>query len=341
LIKKLLALALFFFALSASAQSGEVVLLLKPETTSGDLQEAFNRLKGELSLHGFQVVVVEVDDSFDAAALEKRADTHEAVASVSFVPSNRKEDGGVSRVDIWIGDRVSGTTLKRTVLPGSGEEAPSVVALRALELLRASLRAYSDDEPDERVEGAHPERASKAVRNIQAPTMHEREVFVSAEGTMTQSLPHGGVSFGPQYSLGWITGHFGGRLVGRGPLLGGSDKTADASFDAWTLSFLAEPLGAPLSTSRWRVLVFPSVGATFLKINGEASGEYSGRQDQAWLVSLGGGLEGTYRLSQGVALTWSARAIALVPKPVIELAGENRRFGSPSLSTSLGFTFFL
>jgi hypothetical protein len=341
LIKKLLAFTILLFSLSASAQSGEVVLLLRPATTSGDLQEAFNRLKGELSLHGFQVIVIEVDDSFDAAALEEQADIHKAVASVSFVPSNQNDAGGVSRVDIWIGDRVTGTTLKRTVLPGSGEEAPSVVALRALELLRSSLRAYSDNESDEIVEGAHPERASEAVRNIQAPTKSEREVFVSAEAALTWSLPHGGTSFGPQYSLGWLTGHFGGRLVGRGPLLGGSDETAEASFDAWTLSFLAEPLGAPISTSRWRLLIFPSVGATFLKINGEATGEYSGRKDQAWFLSLGGGSEATFRLSQAAALTWSARIFALVPQPVIELADESQRFGSPSLSTSLGFAFFL
>lgn len=334
MIQKLLAVAILLFSLAANAQSGEVILLIKPPTTNGALQEAFNRLKGELSLHGFHVVVEQSDADVDALSLEDLADKVGAVASVSFVPLGPY--GSLSRVEVWIGDRVSGTTLKRTILPGRGEQAPSVLSLRALELLRSSLQAHEDDEPDETVEGAHPARAQEAVEQLKSVNRSSNEVFVAAGVALAISLPDGGPSFGPQYALGIRRKFLGVRILGQGPLLGTSAQTEGAQFDAWTLELSFEPLIIPVATDRWSFFVFPSVGATLLKINGEATPPYSGREDSRWVSILGGGIEAAYHFNETLAVAWSARIRSFAPTPVVVLADEQRRLGSPQLSSSLG-----
>src|SRR5207248_74460 len=83
-----------------------------------------------------------------------------AVASVSLVRSE-----GLATADVWISDRVTGKTTMRTIATAENREAPSVLAVRAVDLLRTSLREFSAGEgPPSDVVGASPERAPPRVR---------------------------------------------------------------------------------------------------------------------------------------------------------------------------------
>ncbi len=101
------------------------------------------RLVGELSALGFEVVVVAVEPGTQASRepLEDLARERQAVAALRVVPLS----GGV---EVWIVDRVTGkTVLREVVTAGEGESVEEVVALRSVELLRASLMEIDAPHP--------------------------------------------------------------------------------------------------------------------------------------------------------------------------------------------------
>ena len=113
------------------------MILVSPPQADASLSEAFNRLRGELTMHGFEVDVQTTEEAISPENLSERAESSQAVASVSFV---RNE--GVTSADIKISDRVTGKTLTRTIATPIGTDTASLLALRAVELLRASLREF-------------------------------------------------------------------------------------------------------------------------------------------------------------------------------------------------------
>src|SRR5690606_37139945 len=107
-------------------------------------------------------------------------DKVEAVASVAFIPAPGSKQ--LSRVDIWISDRVTGTTVKRTIRPGTGSDGPSILAVRALELLRSTLRSYDEQAGSDDVEGAHPERAQGAVQDLTESAPPDDYLYIAGGG---------------------------------------------------------------------------------------------------------------------------------------------------------------
>ena len=65
----------------------------------------------------------------------------DALAAINLVAET-----GKTSVDVWLVDRVSGKTTMRTVVVQKSADASSVLAIRAVELLRASLREFENDE---------------------------------------------------------------------------------------------------------------------------------------------------------------------------------------------------
>src|SRR5262249_42428931 len=132
-----------------------------PRSADPALSQAFGRLKGELMTYDFEVIVVDADDVEPSPRrLAKAAEEAQAVASVSLVRSE-----GLATADVWISDRVTRKTTMRTTAPAANGEAPSVLAVRAVDLLRTSLREFSTGEaPPREVVGASPERAPAHVR---------------------------------------------------------------------------------------------------------------------------------------------------------------------------------
>ncbi|RYE83686.1 MAG: hypothetical protein EOO75_19020 [Myxococcales bacterium] len=93
------------------------------------------RLEAELEMLGLRAVLERPDDrdgesvhrSLPALARQRRA-----MAALRLVPSE-------GRVQLWLSDRVTGKTTLREVSMPSGPDAAELLALRAVELLRASL----------------------------------------------------------------------------------------------------------------------------------------------------------------------------------------------------------
>jgi len=330
----LLAAILLFSALAFGAR-GEVVLLLRTEDASQQNLEALNRLQGELSLHGFRVVVVEAPSSPGPEELERLADEHQAVASVGF-SSTETENSSLGPVDIWISDRVTGTTSKRTIQPGRGKDAPGVLAVRALELLRASLRASHAAPAPEDVVGAHPKRAKRSVRELSEPPPQTNYFFLSAAGAFTWALPDGAPSGGPELGFGYHRKWAAMGLVMIGPTMSEAVHTPGGLFRSTTFSALAEPGLFAFRTEALALELFSSLGATYLSVDGEALSPYEGRTDTAWLFTLGGGLAAHLQLTHRLHLTVRARALQLLPRPKIQLIESAKLLGSPLFASAVG-----
>lgn len=336
MIPKLLAAALLSLTLTTVAAAGELVILVQPKDASADLLEAFNRLRGELTLHGFTVEIVTSEEDVTSEALGRRADQQKAVASVTF--TSKADGDGIGRVEVWISDRVTGKTTTQTIIPKSNREAPTVLSVRALELLRASLRDFvsEDEEPQTEVEGAHPERAHKAVREVRVPPPPYATLTFEVGLSTAWSLPDGEDSYGPEMAFGYVRGAFGARLYGLGPLQGGRARTqlGTARHQSFGLGF--EPLLYPIRSPRWTLGFFPMAGATHLEVDGEVGAPYFGTQDASWLFTVGGGMEAGVRLSPSLEVVLRGRGFWLLPRPVVYLGEEELQLSSPGFSLGLG-----
>ncbi|WP_437736897.1 hypothetical protein [Sorangium sp. So ce1335] len=110
------------------------VAIVEADADDPLVREAATRLKAELGAAGFEVVVVPRAGGGDVrAALERAAQDEGAFAAAAIF---RSRAGAAA--DLWIVDRVTQKTVVRTV-EVAGAAAPSVMAVRAVELLQASL----------------------------------------------------------------------------------------------------------------------------------------------------------------------------------------------------------
>lgn len=377
MIALLLLLGLVFWTSVASAAGGELVVLIAPNGSPPELREALHRVRGELTVHGFSVRTVTTSTVPSIRELEATADREGAVASVVLIgssmpspsdepappppsatgdalsddltgelsprpPPSRAMPSGdrLGKVEVWISDRVTGKTIKRTITLDEAYDAPTVLAVRTVDLLRSSLQ----EEPPQRtlsVEGAHPERAAQAVTGLKRSQEHRAYFYVGLAAAVALSFPDGAPAGAPALSAGWAHRALGAQLVTVGPLIGASTHAASGRFDSISVSILAEPFWAPLRKGGHTLFFFPSVGGSYLEVKGVASGEYVGQSDSAWVVTTGGGMGGHVRLGQHFGVTSEVRALFLLPRPVVQIGGEEKALGLPLLTAQVGLRLTL
>jgi len=117
----------------ACAQS-ELVLLLVPQTPDPALVELFHRVEAELRLHDFrpEVLVATPEDSTESL-LGAQASAKRAFAAIEIV-----EQSPYAMLHVWIVDARTGLTREYRVEQRGGQEPTNVVAVRAVDLLRAN-----------------------------------------------------------------------------------------------------------------------------------------------------------------------------------------------------------
>ena len=128
-------------AASAAAPPSPRVVLVRPAAAPPSVSQALVRMRGELIAAGFDADVMDLPLGADVrASLEKFAPpaptNRAATALVAVVAS---PDPG--NVELWVIDRVTGKTVVRRVNapPGDPARVAEVLAVRAVELLRASF----------------------------------------------------------------------------------------------------------------------------------------------------------------------------------------------------------
>lgn len=336
--------------MSVTDAAAERIVLVRPEAPEEASSEVFNRLRGELGMHGFEVIVISeraISDSTGSIAvkLALAADERQAAASVSFVA----EVTG-ARASICLRVRRTRSKNCRIISTDGSPDAARILALRAAELLRASL---SKDQPEPNVSDefhARPMRArTLSTRQRPAPSHSLRQESpgvagkpggqwsVGVEFNCVLPVPSAGVGLGPGASLRRQFGKaLGLELVLAGPLLGSRIARPAAQASVRHELGLLEFELLLWRSATFRVNLRLSGGALHLVTQGEAGSPWFGRADQSWVGAAGAGLGANLAISPRVALTFRSRLLATAPRVRLVLADEQRSIDSQLVLTGVG-----
>jgi len=336
-IARLASLSLLF-ALAAAGPVGAQaarsrVTLVRTPTEDPLLREASTRLRAELEGAGFQVV--EIDRGPGDSRIEvEGTDRKGGIATIAI-----DRAGAGATADVWISDRVSGKTVVRRLRVGGGPRAAAVLAIRALELLRASLLEVVLPAPAEEKE---PAKAPTDVVRWVEPTLPEPEQGELLDGVTlgvgVQAL-HGldgiGLAIGPTLrAYHGFASHVFGRLVLAGPI-GNPTLSEPEGSAAVRQEFLSLDLGWATPAAPFGALVWVGAGGYHLHTSGTAVPPYHSTSDDVLSLLLTAGIGGVARLGQAIALTAEAGAVGLFPRPIVVIAGRDAgSAGAPSLSVA-------
>src|SRR5512133_3417140 len=123
----------------------ERIALVQPDGNDPLLIEVFNRVRGELRMHGFETVFSSEITSPSLAEFRRLAELSQADAVVAL---ERLE--GESACHVWFVDRVLARDRVMSIAVPETEEAPTLLALRTVEMLRSGLRERQLPTPNPR-----------------------------------------------------------------------------------------------------------------------------------------------------------------------------------------------
>ena len=316
----------------ASAERAARVVLVVPPAPDPVLSEAFNRLRAELSLEGFETTTVELDPAASTPEkLSELAQNADAFAAISL-----EQGVGSPSARVCIADRVTGKTTLRTLALDKARDAPSVLAVRTSDLLRASLREFAGSErPPPEVVNVDAKPSPAPVRRFarQAPKRFRLEARVAALGLAQKIGPGYGPGLALRYRLGqrfWL----GALLIG--PALGASLETSLGSATVRQELAVAHFAAAFLQTGVLDVRATAAAGVYHLAASGVVGPPLSPVTDQVTSFAGGIGLEANVRLSAALLVGAELTGFALAPRPGIAVSSEQYLFERPFLASSLG-----
>ncbi|HVY25644.1 MAG TPA: hypothetical protein VHB79_03805 [Polyangiaceae bacterium] len=324
-----LALGLLWL-LSPVAAWGQRVLLVRPPASDTALSEAFNRLRAELQLQDFEVEVLDSNEHpLSPEELEAAAQRLDAFAGVAL---NRL--GTSANADVSIADRVTGKiTMRRLAI--AGQDSPRILAVRAVDLLRASLRELPiDQRPPPDVIGVSVTPAPPAVRAFTERRTHFQVSAAAAALASTQDISSGyGATLGFWYRP---TERLGVGVHVVGPLVGARFRATTGS--ATLRQELAQVRATfdILSSGRFELGPVLGAGVYHLQAQGEVVPPLNSKTSGVWSFAGSGGIEARLHLTEALALGGSVQGLLLSPRPVVAVDTELEELGQPLLLATVG-----
>jgi hypothetical protein len=265
-----------------------------------------------------------------AGELQRLAESTGSIAAIAVV-----RPAGQIDAQVWVTDRVTGKTLLRRVhFAGDAPDAPAIFALRAVELLRASLLELAEE---------HPQRGevipTRAVREwvMRPPEPEPERHYALRAGAGVMAGPGSlGAAFAPMLAATWRPlAAWSFELFGSGPALGSIDGAeGEASFDRELLALRArfEPDLGTRSVGLWLAL---GPGAHHFGVRGSAAQPFRAASDDVWSAALLAGIGAKLRILAPLSVGVELDALLLTPRPVVRFAErEVAAAGSP---TAAGF----
>lgn len=313
-------LSIFLFGRVAGA---ETILLVEDEDTS----RFAKRVQAELRTLGFDVELIRAEGEPTREALEASARTAGAVAALRVRASRQG-------VEVWVMDRVTGKTVLREVVTG-GADDDAVVALGAVELLRASLL-----EIESPAFVAREVPPTPAVQKLVPQRPPPSEGSFSLVLAPALSVSPGDLGVVPQVDL-WGRLRAATRFVMAARLtlplvpVVVEGREGRATVTLASASIVGDFLF--VGESPWRGHVGVGFGAAWAHMEGTAAQAFIGRGDDVFvaLSYVHGGLG--YRLGRTVRLFGDLTAGMATPRPVV-VFGNNTvaAWGQPVVTTALG-----
>jgi hypothetical protein len=334
-----LACALLLISESIFAAPSRVVVL-RPAEAAPTLGEAITRVEAELRAAGFEVVVVQSSSAAPSREeLEGQAEASTAVAGISI--SYRE---GAASAELWVVDQVTDKTVIRTVNvdDSASGEGPSALAIRAVELLRASLievTVPTSAEPDPTV-GVPEDVQDFAEEGHDAGTTSRMAgLGLELDAVVIAGFDRIGPSVGPAARLSYLAPiGIGGRLTWLGPTFGGSVSGAQGDAQIRQEALLVEAVWSPVLPIRWLV---PSVavggGFYHLSARGELDPPATSRDDDVGAGALAVGVGLGAALSSRIVLRAEVTALVSTADLGVRMGGEQvGTMGRPSLAPTVG-----
>ena len=327
-----MALAVFGLVLVGALDArAERVVLVRPEPSDVVLFDAWNRLAAELRIHHFEVEPADpAEGGMPGSALAAAAEKKRALAAIALI-----RHGGDASVDVWLVDRASGKTTLRTIVVESGGDATSLLAIRAVDLLRASLREFTTGEPPPKdVAGVDRRRPTPVLAAFTAPPAPR--VRLRADALLLVEA-RAGVAVGPALAVSY---RFGDRfelgVAAAGPLLGSNVDTTRGSASlqqglAWCdLGFDALRGGA------FAAGVSAALGAYFMRAQGEPAPPLQSRAGSLWAALGAVGVRAEVALAPALAIGVAAHVFATLPRAGVSVLDASTSLGRPGVMTSAG-----
>lgn len=317
------------FVLPAMAQR---VVLVPPETKDPVLSDAFNRLKAELNIHDFEIDVRGASLGPDPTdALTRVAQESDAFASIALL---KREDQ--ASVQIWLVDRVSGKATMRALQVEPGTDAANLLAIRAVDLLRASLREFNPNEKPPTDVVNVDRRATPAV--VQKLAERPPPMFwLRADALFVYQWPRLGVSVGPAIGGAFRLGPAAELdVIAAGPVVGAKYDTNEGSSSLRQELAWVEPRWQIVRTRRAMLGAGLVAGVLLLHAQGQPNAPLVAQS--ANLVGfLGGlGLHSQVELAAGVACELGVKALGTAPRLGVMLDTQQTTLAWPMLAASVG-----
>lgn len=307
---------------SARATRRELVVLLPPPQSEPLLAEAFVQLAGELAAHDFEGVLLPPSTSDDLATLESAARRSDAMAGVAL---HRTADG--SAVDVWLLDRVTGKLSRRTIAVGGVADAARLLAIRTVDLLRASLAELRFvPQPPRAVVGARrrpvPPAATRLVPR-EPPSAAASTGFRLRVGAAAQVDGRVGFGAGPALALSApLSRRLELALASAGPALG---QRFDGTLGAASLrsTSVRVELDLWLHDERpWRLGVAVATGALLVAAEGRPNAPRQGLSTQGYFLTAALGVRAALALTEQLALIGALWALSTWPRIGVAVAEE-------------------
>ncbi len=319
--------------LVARSSWAQRVVLVRPAQSDAILGDAFNRIQAELRLQLFEVIVIEARGADPIRSTADAANEQNALAAVSLRQQN---DGATA--ELCIVDRATGKISLRQLTLERAQDAPAVLAIRAVDLLRTSLREFSPTEAPApeirdvaRDAPADVSRARDWARPSQSPTSARLGV------AWFDVSPHVSAAYGVDVRLDYAVAESARIGLGLlGPMIGARYRSPLGTATIRQESIALRGAYRLLQAGRFELWPSLGIGAYHLDAHAEALPPLFSKRDQVFALLAAAGLTGAIRLFEPVMLELETSAILLTPRSGVAVADHSVLFRMPIFTATLG-----
>jgi hypothetical protein len=340
-VAHLATLALLTWATGAAGAGGDGsrVVLVRDRGADRVVERAGVRLAAELRAAGFVVEERVVDGDDDARRLVEEPDGDGPFATVLL-----RRAGARAATDVWVADHVTHkTVVRRLGARGAGDAGDRSLALRVVELMRASLvegvvMPPTEDEPPAPASNAGsapppPRPLTGTPPDVAAWTreaLHDSgparpaHVGLSLGVSGAFAGPDVGMAVAPVLRVAWLAAPaWSVGVVAAGPAFGGKVTASQGNASVRQELALAEVALEPPSRGLFSALIDLGAGAYHLEASGNAAPPFTSAQDGAWAALVSGGAGARLRFSGSASLVLDVREVFAFPRPVVAFAAEH------------------
>ncbi|HEY6476862.1 MAG TPA: hypothetical protein VI456_09800 [Polyangia bacterium] len=339
------AAALLLVALGPARSTGaanRLVILLQAGAGSPVQRRCLTRIREELLAGGFDVEVVDPGPGSDPVSVADAVTRqHGSVATIALLG-----DPDLGPAELWILDRIGARPeVRRIMVPRDDpDRVPEILAIRTLELLRASAlsllvessRPAAPPSPPPPASSPAPAPPLTQVAPIGQPAERRDPVGVEVGIATLESIDGPGAAIMPTARLRLpLPRSLLARLTfagfGTRPRVSTSFGTADV-----TQAFGLVEIGAVFRRQR-RLNPTVTLGAGTIYVRSAGAGvyPYQGLEESRWAALIDGGVGLAARLGTHLATALELHVLLAAPHPVIRFAGTDAAtIGRPALLAS-------